>query len=231
MPFDGPPPALEAGGEVLSGAALAALAVARTAVNRHWSDAIASASEAMQASLQRLTAALTPSWNKHLQPSATWQVLVDTCGHILGSTNGDAIMELITRAKKASLWIRKAPMSDIIFQPQPHQHVRPIVSTAQDISTTIPRQVCVHRRQVRHSYALVCRSSGRARDAEGLVEAEMSLRAGLVVVHEAMLYKSATAEEGAIAACQKTLVLIGKRDLSADVNPKLYEMARAISIS
>jgi hypothetical protein len=57
------------------------------------------------------------------------------------------------------------------------------------------------------------------------------LRMGLVVVHEAMLYKSAIAEIGSKTACQKTLVLISKRDLSADMAPVLYETGRSISIS
>jgi hypothetical protein len=73
--------------------------------------------------------------------------------------------------------------------------------------------------------------SGRAGDAEGLSDAEASLRAGLVLVHEAMLFKSATAEVGSKMACQKALILISKRDLSADMLPMLYDVGRSISIS
>ena len=57
------------------------------------------------------------------------------------------------------------------------------------------------------------------------------MRAALVVTHEAMLFKTATLNVGAKLACQKTMLLITKRDLSADVQPRLYEMGRCVSMS
>lgn len=101
-PFDGPQPALEKEArEVIRGAALAGLTVARTAVNRHWADATAAASEVMQASVKDLTSSLMPSWKEHLDPLASWQVLIDSCGDTLGNTDGETIMFRFDQAEKA----------------------------------------------------------------------------------------------------------------------------------
>jgi len=80
-------------------------------------------------------------------------------------------------------------------------------------------------------YTAICNSSRLAGEPEGLQDAEVKLRAGLVLVHEAMLYQSAIARVDSKSACQKTLLLIGKLGLLTDVHPALYKMCRDISIS
>jgi len=52
----------------------------------------------------------------------------------------------------------------------------------------------------------------------------------MVLVHETMLFRGATAESGARAACQKAMLSISKRDLSADMQPRLYEVGRSMSV-
>ena len=99
------------------------------------------------------------------------------------------------------------------------------------LGASSPSRVCARRRQARRRYADVCRSSGHSGDIASLAKAAESLQAGMVLVHEAMLFKSATQEVGARLACQKALLLISKRDLSGDMHPRLYEMGKAISIS
>ena len=49
-----------------------------------------------------------------------------------------------------------------------------------------------------------------------------------MLVHEAMLYKSANAEVDSKTACQKALLLISQMGLSAEMQPILYE--RCVSI-
>ena len=88
----------------------------------------------------------------------------------------------------------------------------------------------VRRRQAMLTYASICRSGGRARDAKGLPEAQAFVRAGQVLLHEAWLFKSATAEIDAMTACEKTLILIKKKDLSADIHPRLCEAGNAVSM-
>lgn len=80
-------------------------------------------------------------------------------------------------------------------------------------------------------YTDICNSSRLAGEPKGLQEAEVTLRAGLVLAHEAKLYQSAIAREGSKLACHKTLLLIGKLGLSTDVHPLLYKMCRGISVS
>jgi hypothetical protein len=124
-PFDGPQPAIEtAAKDILGGAALAALTVARTAVSRHWSDAIAAASADMQASLKKLTDLINPSWKENLPPS-TWQVLVDSVGDVLGNIDGEAIMTRFNQAKKARSGISHAPA----LSPQPSAAAAPTCQT------------------------------------------------------------------------------------------------------
>jgi len=91
-------------------------------------------------------------------------------------------------------------------------------------------KVCAHRRQAAKKYAAICRSSGHAGDTQGLSDADAAMRAGLVLVHEAILFKGATAESGAKAACQKAMLMISKRDLSSDMQPRLYEVGRSKSV-
>lgn len=73
-PFDGPRrDVLEPVVEVTIGAAQVTIQVARAAMTRHWSEAMATASCATQASLNKLTAATTRSWEEHLPPPLpTW---------------------------------------------------------------------------------------------------------------------------------------------------------------
>ena len=80
-------------------------------------------------------------------------------------------------------------------------------------------------------YAAMCHSHGHAGDTEVLSEAEVKLRAGLVLVHEAMLYESAITRVDSKMACQKTLLVIDKSGLATDVHPALYKMCRDISRS
>ncbi len=49
-------------------------------------------------------------------------------------------------------------------------------------------------------------------------------------VNEATLLTAANVEVGDIAACQKTMLLIGKKDLSAAVHPNANKMGRAVSV-
>ena len=108
-------------------------------------------------------------------------------------------------------------MSDPLF----HQH---------RMSVQLAHVKFVRRRQAMLTYASICRSTGRPRDVKGLAEAQALVRAGQVLVHEAWLFKSATAEIDAMTACEKTLMLIDKKDLSADMHPLLYEAGEAVSI-
>ena len=89
-----------------------------------------------------------------------------------------------------------------------------------------------HLRQAKHKYDAICTSSGRdAALAVWLPEVKAALRAALVLVHEAMLYKSATQPNYAKLSCTKTLLLIMKRDVRTDILPLLYDVAKTISIS
>ena len=138
-PVDGGQPALEPrDAELLSGSTLAALSTARVAVNQHWLSAVESASQMMQDTVNQLTSALTPSWKEHLEPSASWQMLIDSCSDTLGNTDAEAIMACVNQAKKARIRDKLSP------QQQPHQHVTPFVPTAQDVSTFSPSRVCTH---------------------------------------------------------------------------------------
>ena len=102
LDVDGPQIALEASAQdLISGASLSDLAVARIAVNQHWCDTIATASDVMQASVTNLASSIAPSWKANLEPTASWQDLIDTCGDTLGTTDADAIMACHNLAKKA----------------------------------------------------------------------------------------------------------------------------------
>ena len=57
------------------------------------------------------------------------------------------------------------------------------------------------------------------------------MRASLVLIHEAILFQAATKEVGATFACQKAMLLISKRDLSSDIQKRLYEVGKAMSVS
>lgn len=110
-PVGTPEPPLEASvSQVLGGKALASLTEARTAVNRHWSEAMAFASEAMQASLEKVALAMSPSWKENLEPSATWQMLVDSCGDTLCGLDCEAIMTNVNMARKARPGISQTPV-------------------------------------------------------------------------------------------------------------------------
>lgn len=101
-PFERQQPALqEAGGGVLHGAVLPALAVARAAVSKHWINTMAAASEVMQTRLKKLMSAMTPSWRTYLTPSATGQLLINSCGSTLGNTDCKAVMAMITETEQA----------------------------------------------------------------------------------------------------------------------------------
>ena len=108
-------------------------------------------------------------------------------------------------------------MSDPLF----HQH---------RMSVQLAHVKFVRRRQAMLTYASISRSTGRPRDVKCLAEAQALVRAGQVLVHEAWLFKSATAEIDAMTACEKTLMLIDKKDLSADMHPLLYEAGNAVSM-
>lgn len=58
-----------------------------------------------------------------------------------------------------------------------------------------------------------------------------ALTAALVLVHEVMLFRSATQPNDAKLSCTKTLLLINKRELRPGVLPMLYDVAKTISIS
>ena len=79
------------------------------------------------------------------------------------------------------------------------------------------------------NYAQVCRNGGRAGEAKGIPEADNTLKSGLVLVHEALLFKAVTAVSGAKPACQRAMLMISKRDISAELQPRLYEMGRTVS--
>lgn len=57
------------------------------------------------------------------------------------------------------------------------------------------------------------------------------MRAGLVLVHETILFKAATSVSGAILACQKALLMISRDDTFSDMQPRLYEIGKAMSVS
>jgi hypothetical protein len=140
--FDGPLPAIQpAAAEVLGGATLSALTEARVAVTQHWSDAIDGALDVMQNCVEKLRESIQPSWKEHLSPSATWLGLINSCGTILGNTDGEVIMASYNQAKKARSGMSQAPVSALSPPQQPRQHVRPLVSTAQDVSTSSPSRV------------------------------------------------------------------------------------------
>lgn len=102
LPCDGPLPALEGpAGEVLYRATLDDIMEARVAVNAHWTEAIATASNNVQDALGQLSEAITPSWKTNLQPSATWQNLIDSCGPRLSTIDTAAILAIHSHAKKA----------------------------------------------------------------------------------------------------------------------------------
>lgn len=103
LPFDREPKIPD----IITGATLAALAEARTAVNKYWCGAITTAAEGMTGALARLMPMMTPSWKEQLEPSASWQCLIDTCGDALGSTDGAAIMACHGQVKKARTGISK----------------------------------------------------------------------------------------------------------------------------
>ena len=99
---DGPLPALEGpAGDVLYGATLAAIMEARMAVNVYWVEAISNASNNVQDALTQLTASITPSWKTNLQPSATWQNLIDSCGERLSTIDTVAIVKSHSHVRKA----------------------------------------------------------------------------------------------------------------------------------
>jgi len=62
---------------------------------------MAAASEVMQTRLKKLTSSMTPSWRKFLTPSATCQLLINSCGGNLGNTDSEAIMAIITKTGQA----------------------------------------------------------------------------------------------------------------------------------
>ena len=78
-------------------------------------------------------------------------------------------------------------------------------------------------------YVQICRDCGRAGEAQGIPQAEHSLKAGLVLVHEALLFKAVTAVSGAKPACQRAMLMISKRDISSELQPRLYQMGRTMS--
>ena len=101
-PADGAQPALEPrAAELLNGEALAALDLARYAVSQHWLSSMESESSLMQEALSRLASALTPSWKEHLEPGASWQCLLDSCSDTLGIIDGEAVMIIWNKARKA----------------------------------------------------------------------------------------------------------------------------------
>ena len=94
------------------------------------------------------------------------------------------------------------------------------------------RLAFTHLRQAKSKYDAICMSSGHNRElAVWLPDVEAALHAALVLVHEVMLYKSATQPNDAKLSCTKTLLLIMKRDLRTDILPLLYDVAKTISIS
>ena len=102
LPWDGPLPALEGpAGEILYGATLAAIMEARMTVNLYWVEAISNASNNVQDLLTQLTESITPSWKTNLQPSATWQNLIDSCGERLSTIDTVTIVKIHTHVKKA----------------------------------------------------------------------------------------------------------------------------------
>ena len=113
LPFNGPQPLPESWEDVLSGDALTGHALARTAVNQYWSEAIAAASFVMKESLAKLTAAVTPSWKDHLEPGITWLALCDSCDAALVNVDGDSIMASYNQAKKASSGICRETVPDL----------------------------------------------------------------------------------------------------------------------
>jgi len=106
-PSDGEPvTSLESrAAELITGVTLASLTRARTAVNKHWCGAMASGLDSIQDSVKRLEVFLTPSWKEHLDPSASWQSLVDSCSDTLGMSDVEAIMACLNQAKKVRLGI------------------------------------------------------------------------------------------------------------------------------
>ena len=89
-----------------------------------------------------------------------------------------------------------------------------------------------HLRQAKKKYDAICRSSGRDPAlAVWLPDVNATLKAALVIVHEAMLYRSATQPNDAKLSCTKTLLLIMKREVRTDILPLLYDVAKTISIS
>ena len=120
-PFDGLPTNTEDAhmvvADVLSGQALCDLAAARLAVSRYRSDTMAEASERMQDSLKMLTAAITPCWKVHLQPSATWEDLIYMCSDTLGNVDTEAIVTGVKNALKVRSGISRAPVTALSQQP------------------------------------------------------------------------------------------------------------------
>ena len=86
-------PALAGLSNPLNGAVLAALTAARTAAERHWSDAAAAANIAMQACSEALAAEITPSWRELLPAHADWQILIATCGQAILKMGGGFVLE------------------------------------------------------------------------------------------------------------------------------------------
>jgi len=120
-PFDGLPTNTEDAhmvvADVLSGQALCDLAAARLAVSRYRSDTMAEASERMQDSLKMLSAAMLPCWKVHLQPSATWEDLIDMCSDTLGNVDTEAIVTGVKNALKVRSGISRAPVTALSQQP------------------------------------------------------------------------------------------------------------------
>ena len=101
-PADGAQPAFEPkAAELLNGEARAALDMARSAVSQHWLSSMETNSVLMQEALSRLASALTPSWKEHLEPGASWQCLLDSCSDTLGIIDGEAVMIMWNKARKA----------------------------------------------------------------------------------------------------------------------------------
>ena len=120
-PFDGLPTNTDDAhmvvADVLSGQALCDLAAARLAVSRYKSDTMAEASERMQDSLKMLSAAMLPCWKVHLQPSATWEDLIDMCSDTLGNVDTEAIVTGVKNALKVRSGISRAPVTALSQQP------------------------------------------------------------------------------------------------------------------
>lgn len=77
----------------------------------------------------------------------------------------------------------------------------------------------------------MCRSSGHDCDNGCMKAAADAMRAGLVLVHESLLFKGATTTNAPRAECQRVMLMISKHDLSSEMQPRLYEMGRAMSVS